>query len=66
MQEAVVVLGIVHFHIRWSGSGLDWQVFVTAKEAESAAQDLVLPGESFTVEEFGGNCPRCAGGRKGY
>ena len=29
-----------HFHIRWSGAKLDWE-------------ELMRPGEKFTVEQFG-------------
>ena len=66
MQGAAVTQEVVHFHIHWSDSGLDWQVFATAEDAMNAARDLVLPGESFTIEEFGRACPRCSGGRKAY
>ncbi len=48
-----------HFHIRWSGSKLDWEVFKTHHEAEASAQQLVLPKETYSIEEFDGNCPRC-------
>ena len=53
-----------HFHIRWSGAKLDWEVFPTQEEAERQAKELVLPGEKFTVEQFDGNCPRCREVRK--
>ena len=30
------------------------------EEAEAGAKRPVLPGESYTIEEFDGACPRCA------
>jgi hypothetical protein len=52
-----------HYHIRWfnkTGQTLDWERFGTAEEAKDAAKRLVLPGEDYTVEQFDGNCARCA------
>jgi hypothetical protein len=37
-----------------------WEVFRTSEEAERQAKELKLPGETFTVEQFDGNCPRCS------
>jgi hypothetical protein len=48
---------MTHFHIRWSNGKLDWQRFETQVEAESSANDLVLPEESFTLEQFDSECP---------
>jgi hypothetical protein len=49
-----------HYHIRWSGKDrLDWQPFLTHAEAEAAALELVQPAESFTVEQYSGDCPAC-------
>jgi hypothetical protein len=50
---------VQHFHIRWSGAKLDWEVFPTQEEAEHQAKELMRPGEKFTVEQFDGDCPRC-------
>jgi hypothetical protein len=55
VEEATVQ----HFHIRWSGEKLDWEAFNTQAEAERQAKELMLPGESFAVEQFDGDCPRC-------
>ena len=52
-----------HYHIRWShfsGSNLDWEAFPNRDDAEGRAQELVRPGESYTIEQFNGDCPRCA------
>ena len=52
-----------HFHIRWSnpsGSNLDWEDFANREDAEGRAKELVRPDESYTIEQFDGNCPRCA------
>jgi hypothetical protein len=48
-----------HYHIRWSESKLDWDIFDTPEEAEAAAKQLVLPNETYTIEQFDGDCPRC-------
>ncbi len=52
----------VHYHIRWSESKLDWEAFSTHTEAEKRAKELVRDDEDFTIEQFDGNCPRCAEG----
>lgn len=50
----------MHYHIRWSGSKLDWERFSTRKEAEQAARQLVRPGEKFTLEHVDDNtCMQC-------
>jgi hypothetical protein len=49
----------MHHHIRWSTSKLDWEVFNTREEANTAAKQLVLPNERYNIEQFDGNCPRC-------
>jgi hypothetical protein len=49
----------VHYHIRWSNSKLDWQAFRTRLEADTEAKALVRPNESYSIEEFDGNCERC-------
>ena len=55
---------MVHYHIRCSESKLDWEAFRTQQEAETEARQFVRPGESYTIENFDGNCPRCADGLK--
>jgi hypothetical protein len=50
-----------HFHIRWlPTSALDWQRFDTQEEAETRANELVLPDETYTIELITGNCETCA------
>lgn len=56
---------MTHYHICWSKNGqtsqtLDWERFGTAEEAKDAAKRLVLPGENYAIEQFDGNCARCA------
>lgn len=61
--EDVKEIFVMHYHIRWSNlrnSKLDWQVFDTPEEAQTEAEQLVRPGESYSVEKFEGDCPRCA------
>jgi hypothetical protein len=48
-----------HYHIRWASGALDWQRFATTLEAEASAQQLVLPGETYTLEEYADDCSRC-------
>jgi hypothetical protein len=49
-----------HYHIRWSRTPtLDWECFSTRVDAEASAKQLVLEGESYTIEEHGEACPRC-------
>jgi len=48
-----------HYHIRWSNSHLDWQAFQTKEEAREDAERLKLPGESYSIVEQDGACPRC-------
>jgi len=57
--EDVEEATVQHFHIRWSGAKLDWEPFPTQEKAERQAKELVRPGETFTVEQFNGDCPRC-------
>jgi len=50
----------MHYHIRWSGSGLDWERFGTRQEAEKAASQLARPGETFTLEHISDKaCTQC-------
>ncbi len=50
----------MHYHIRWSGSKLDWERFSTRQAAEQAASQLVRPGEAFTLEHVDDKtCMQC-------
>jgi len=55
---------VIHYHIRWSDSKLDWEAFRSQQEAETEAKQLVRAGESYTIEQFDGKCPRCVNGLK--
>jgi hypothetical protein len=48
-----------HYHIRWSGGKLDWEVFENEATATDAAEKLVRPSESYTIQGFDGDCPQC-------
>jgi hypothetical protein len=49
-----------HYHIRWSRRApLDFEPFATPQEADSCADLIVLPGESYSVEKFDCDCIRC-------
>jgi hypothetical protein len=50
---------MIHFHIRWSDSKLDWEAFQTREEAIAQAKELARPGETYVIAEFDGTCPRC-------
>jgi len=50
---------LVHYHICWSDSKLDWQAFDTPEDARIEAEKLVLSGESYTIDSFANDCPRC-------
>jgi hypothetical protein len=57
--------GGIHYHIRWSEkAALDWACFDTRAEAEKSARQLVLPDETYTIEEYGATCPQCMKLRK--
>jgi hypothetical protein len=51
--------GMVHYHIRWHRPELNSSPHKTREEAEASARDFALPGETYTIEEFGEECPRC-------
>jgi hypothetical protein len=51
---------VCHYHIRWSSSGLDWEAFVSKREADDSAKELVRAGETYTIEQFNCDCPQCA------
>jgi hypothetical protein len=49
------------FHIRWSDSKLDWECHTTRAEAQTRAQELAKPNETFSIERFqdGKGAPPC-------
>jgi hypothetical protein len=51
---------LCHYHIRWSSSALDWEAFFSEHDADDSAKKLVRPGETYTIEQFNGDCPKCA------
>jgi PAS domain S-box-containing protein len=51
---------MIHYHIRWGSSKLDWETFQTAEDAKAAAEQLVRTGETYTIHESDGDCPACA------
>jgi len=55
-----------HYHIRWSRVvPLNWECFSTRAEAEASAEQSVLQGETYTIEEHGEECQRCKDAEKG-
>jgi hypothetical protein len=53
----------MHYHILWSGGKYDWQGFATEHDAEKLAEEIVLPGEFFTIEKFDSECRVCKANR---
>jgi hypothetical protein len=51
-----------HYHIRLQGIGgtLDWEVWSTRAAAQYSARQIVQPGETYVIEEFGEACMTCA------
>lgn len=49
-----------HFHILWEGGTLDWERFILRADADASARGLARPGETYTIKEYGIECPRCA------
>ena len=50
-----------HYHICWSSkSTLDWEAFPSYEEAQAQAEQLVLLGESYVIEQVDGDCPQCS------
>jgi hypothetical protein len=50
----------MHYHIRWAGGAIDWEVFNSRDEADSSAKELARTSETYTIEKYGIDCPRCA------
>lgn len=51
---------MLHYHIRWSNSMVDWEAFPTWQEAQAQAEQLVKRGESYVIEQLDGDCQRCS------
>jgi len=51
---------MLHYHICWSNSKLDWEAFSTSDEAQAQAEQLVRQGESYVIVQVDGDCPRCS------
>ncbi|PYU27555.1 MAG: hypothetical protein DMG32_06440 [Acidobacteria bacterium] len=48
-----------HHHIRWQGGALNWETWSTRAAAEYSARQIVRPGETYVIEEFGEACMTC-------
>jgi hypothetical protein len=49
-----------HYHIRWSRlTTLDYEAINTRAAAEASAEQSVLKGETYTLEEHDETCSRC-------
>jgi hypothetical protein len=51
-----------HYHIRWQGGGgaVDWETWSTQAATKYSARQIVRPGETYVIEEFGEACMTCA------
>jgi hypothetical protein len=52
-------LTMIHYHIRWADSKLDWEAFQTEEVAKAAAEELKRPGEGYAIEKSDGDCRNC-------
>lgn len=50
---------MIHYHIRWADSKLDWEMFQTEEQAQAMAEELRRPGENYVIEKRGEDCQRC-------
>lgn len=50
---------MIHYHIRWANSKIDWQAFRMRDEAVAEAERLKGLNESYQIEERDGSCERC-------
>jgi hypothetical protein len=49
-----------HYHIRWSRlTTLGYEAFNTRAAAEASAEQSVLQGETYAIEEHEETCSRC-------
>ena len=52
-----------HYHIHWSEKDtLDWESFRSRTDAETRARQLMVAGETYTIEERDEACPQCRRG----
>ena len=58
-QRTVMEGTVIHYHIRWADSKLDWEAFMTEREAKEVAECLKRPGENYAIEKSNGHCQRC-------
>ena len=57
---------MIHYHIRWADSKLDWEVFQTEEQARASAEALKRPGENYGIEKADGDCQQCNRIKAGY
>lgn len=50
---------MIHYHIRWADSKVDWEAFQTEELAKVAAEELKRPGEGYAIEKSDGDCRHC-------
>lgn len=50
---------MLHYHIRWANSKLDWEAFQSEEEAKALAELLKHPHENYVIEVLDGDCQRC-------
>ena len=50
---------MVHYHIRWANSKLDWEAFQSEQEAKALAELLKRPDENYVIETLNGDCQSC-------
>ena len=50
---------MIHYHICWANSKLDWEAFQSEEEAKVTAELLKRPDENYVIEALDGDCQRC-------
>ena len=59
MEHEPPVDSVIHYHILWSDSTLDWKRFATKEEATHLACQIKKLSESYTIVERDEECERC-------
>ena len=59
MEYKPPIDSVIHYHILWSDSTLDWKGFPTKEGAIELAGQIKGPNESYMIVERDGSCQRC-------
>ena len=59
MEQKPPIDSVIHYHILWSDSTLDWKSFPTKEEAMYLASQIKKRSESYTIVERDEECEGC-------